>query len=79
MASLFAGHPVGIDYTDASGMNLLDIRNKTWHPTALAICGKDLKDKLLPAIDSTQPIGVIADYFVHRYGICAACQLLPWS
>ena len=79
MASLFAGHPVGIDYTDASGMNLLDIRHKTWHPTALAICGKDLKDKLLPAIDSTQPIGVIADYFVHRYGFCDACQLLPWS
>lgn len=45
MASLFAGHPVGIDCTDASGMNLLDIRHKTWHPTALAACGKDLQNK----------------------------------
>jgi xylulokinase len=46
MASLFAGRHVGIDFTDASGMNLLDIRNRQWHPAALACCGSQLRDKL---------------------------------
>lgn len=78
MASLFAGCKVGIDYTDASGMNLLDIRQKTWHPTALQVCGDHLREKLSPAIDPGLPVGAIADYFVKRYGFSKTCQVLPW-
>ena len=79
MASLFSGRHVGIDYTDASGMNLLDIRNKRWHPTALGVCGDHLEEKLTRAIDPTRPLGPIADYFVQRYGFGFTCQVLPWS
>lgn len=78
LASLFAGCHVGIDYTDASGMNVLDIRTRTWHPTSLAVCGEHLQEKLRPAIDPTRPVGEIADYFVKRYGFNSACKVLPW-
>ncbi len=78
LASLFAGHHVGIDYTDASGTNILDIRKKNWHPTALAVCGEHLLEKLMPAIDPTQPVGFIADFFVKRYGFNNTCKALPW-
>ena len=30
--SLFVGRVVGIDWSDGSGMNLLNITNKTWVP-----------------------------------------------
>ena len=57
MGSLFAGRHVGIDFTDASGMNLLDIRNKQWHPTALDCCGNQLQDKLKPPVNSQLLLG----------------------
>lgn len=78
MASLFAGRHVGIDFTDASGMNLLDIRTKQWHPFALACCGDQLQDKLKLAVNPQLPLGTIAPYFTQRYGLNSACQVLPW-
>jgi len=78
MASLFAGRYVGIDFTDASGMNLLDIRNKQWHAGALSCCADYLQVKLKPAINPQQLLGTIAPYFSQRYGFNSACQILPW-
>ncbi len=78
MACLFAGRHVGIDFTDASGMNLLDIRKKQWHPVALSCCGNELKDKLKPAINPQLALGCISPYFSSRYGFDPACQILPW-
>lgn len=79
IASLFAGCHVGIDYTDASGMNILDIHTKAWHPTALAVCGDNLRDKLADPIDPSRSVGTISDYFVQRYGFDSACRVVPWS
>ncbi len=78
MASLFAGRHVGIDFTDASGMNLLDIRNKQWHPAALACVGDKLQDKLKQAVNPQIILGTIAPYLTHRYGFNSACKVLPW-
>ncbi len=78
MASLFAGKHVGIDFTDASGMNLLDIRNKQWHPAALSCIGDKLQDKLKQAVNPQIILGTIAPYFTHRYGFNSACTVLPW-
>ena len=78
MTSLLAGRQTGIDFSDASGMNLLDIHSKSWHPTALSICGDGLENKLLPAIDPTQVLGKISNYFAARYGFNQNCQVLPW-
>lgn len=78
MASLFAGKHVGIDYTDASGMNLMDIAKKQWHLLALACCGNQLLDKLKPAVNPQLILGSIAPYFTHRYGFNSTCKVLPW-
>ncbi|MGR9100091.1 MAG: xylulokinase, partial [Gammaproteobacteria bacterium] len=78
LASLFAGRRTGIDYTDASGMNLLDIRRKTWHPTALSACAENLEEKLSPPADPRRAIGSISGFFVRRYGFDPGCIVLPW-
>ena len=36
-ASLFTGRIVGIDWADAGGMNLLDIKSKSWHQDLLDV------------------------------------------
>ncbi len=68
MASLFAGKSVGIDFTDGSGMNLLDIRSKQWCLAALACCGNKLQDKLKQPVNPQLQLGTIAAYFSLRYG-----------
>ncbi len=78
MASLFAGQPVGIDYTDASGTNLFDIAKKQWHAEALQCCGEQLADKLSNAVNPQTVLGRIAPYFVQRYGFNPDCLVLPW-
>jgi xylulokinase len=78
MASLFAGRHVGIDFTDASGMNLLDIHNKQWHPVAVTCCGDQLLDKLKPPVNPQSLVGTITPYFSHRYGFNSTCRVLPW-
>lgn len=78
MASIFAGRKVGIDYTDGSGMNLLDIESKKWHPEILGCCGQHLQDKLQQPINPQLSLGNIASYFSQRYGFNSSCKLLPW-
>ena len=46
-ASLFTGRIVGIDWADAGGMNLLDIKSKTWHQQLLDVSINRLSSPLL--------------------------------
>lgn len=78
MASLLAGHPVTIDYTDASGMNLLDLHSKKWHQPALDSCAPDLQKRLQPPVNPLLLLGTVAPYFTQRYGLNSNCKLLPW-
>ena len=45
-SSLFVGRVVGIDWSDGSGMNLLNITNKTWVPQILNTVGENLQQKV---------------------------------
>ncbi|MEE3039577.1 MAG: FGGY family carbohydrate kinase [Candidatus Latescibacterota bacterium] len=79
MASLLAGRLVPVDAGDASGTNLMDIRQRRWSPDALAATADGLNRRLLPVIDADSVVGPISPFWVERYGLAATCQVLPFS
>lgn len=78
--SLFLGKIAPIDYSDGSGMNLLDINTKTWHETALKECGDEtLADKLGELVPTDTAVGTIAEYYIKRYGFRSDCQVTAFT
>lgn len=78
-ASLFLGTYAPIDVSDASGMNLLDIRTREWNQTCLDACAPDLRQKLGEPVPSWTVLGNISDYFVQRYGFNSNCQIVSFT
>ncbi len=79
ISSLLVGAIHGIDYGDATGMNLLDIRQRAWHDDAVKSCGAQLSKKLQAAVDPRDFIGNMSKYMQERFGFSADCQVLPFS
>jgi xylulokinase len=79
MASLLKGGYAPIDFSDGSGMNLMDIRTRDWAPAALACTAPDLARKLGAIVPSHADIGVVHPYFVSRYGFSPRVRLIAWS
>lgn len=86
LASLFIGSYAPFDASDASGMNMMDLRTKRWSdPCLKAIVGGDqaevigLRTRLGCSngndniIDTNKSIGTLSAYFVDRYGFSANC------
>lgn len=78
-ATLFCGDYAPIDYSDGSGMNLLDIVNKSWSQECLKACGENLAEKLGEPVPSHSVVGKISKYFVDRYGFSPACQVVAFT
>ena len=74
IASLVAGRIAPIDPGDGAGMNLMDIRRKTWHPAALKATAPQLAKKLPPIAAAGQVIGPVSSYFVKKYGLNPEAQ-----
>jgi len=72
-ASLFVGKIVDIDWSDASGMNLLNLTNKTWVPQIINFVGQDLQSKLGTAIATDSIVGTVSMYMQERYGFPEDC------
>ncbi|KAJ3027201.1 UNVERIFIED_CONTAM: hypothetical protein HDU68_004251 [Siphonaria sp. JEL0065] len=85
ITSLLAGKYSGIDYSDASGMNLLDIHLKDWPATLLScVAGKNTSAHHLKALLGAPtaphfPISTISPYFVERYGFSPTCKVIPFT
>jgi xylulokinase len=79
MASILAGKIAPIDHGDGAGMNLMDIRRKTWLPQALKVTAPHLRRKLPSLVASSKVIGKVSPYFVGKFGLNPNTQALVWS
>jgi len=79
MASLLSGCIAPIDFGDGSGMSLMDIRKKGWHPKAIEATAPHLLKKLPPLAESSKVIGPVNPYFVKRYALNPEALSLVWT
>jgi len=75
--SLFLhGHYAGIDPSDGSGMNAMNLKTKTWVKEILNYAGSDLEQKLGKVDPSHLVQGTISKYFQARYGFKPLCSIV---
>jgi xylulokinase len=79
MASVLSGDLAAIDYGDGAGMNLMDIRDRKWHPLLLDATAPELKKRLPLLKPSDTILGPISNYYVEKYGLSATTQIVIWS
>ncbi len=79
LASVLAGKPVGTDWGDGSGMNLLDLASKRWHQPALDAVSPDLARRLGDPVEPWTVQGTISPAIAKRYGFAPTCRVVPWT
>jgi xylulokinase len=79
MASLLTASSVPIDLGDAAGMNLLDLGTATWSPVLLDATAPGLAAKLRPPVPCATRVGVVASYFVKKFGFAPSTPVIAFS
>ncbi|KAF5273037.1 hypothetical protein FQR65_LT04779 [Abscondita terminalis] len=79
LCSLFLEKIAPIDYVEASGTNLFDIKTKTWNQRLLEACGSDLELKLGQPVPSNTKLGTISRYYAERWNFNPNCQIVAFT
>lgn len=79
IASIFLGKIAPIDFSDGSGMNLLDIKRKCWSDPCLNACAPDLAERLGKPVPTNSIIGDIGSFFVQRYAFNPNCKIIAFT
>ncbi|MGB9906501.1 MAG: xylulokinase [Candidatus Saccharicenans sp.] len=58
-----------MEYGDASGTGLMDIRNRRWHQEALRAIDPELEGKLPPLSHPAEPVGYMRPEIAARFGL----------
>src|SRR5690606_25092345 len=80
--SLFVGDYVPIDFSDGSGMNLLDMKTCTWSSECMKALGldeKELVQKLGQPVDSSEIVGKVSTWMAKRFGFSKDCIVIAHS
>ncbi|XP_077364478.1 xylulose kinase-like [Festucalex cinctus] len=78
-ASLFLGGYAAIDYSDGSGMNLLDVRSKKWSEMLLEAVCPSLDVLLGTPLPSASVLGTVSSYWVRRFGFSDTCAVVAFT
>ena len=78
LASLLIGGHAPVDPGDASGTNLMNLRENQWSPAALDATAQGLATRLPAIRDSWEIIGTLSPYWQRRYSFPRAA-IVPWS
>eukprot|EP00903_Cladosiphon_okamuranus_P007840 g7585.t1 len=80
VTSILAGRYCSIDASDASGMNLMDIRSRDWHEGALAATrAEGLREKLGRVCGSHECQGRASPFFSTKFGLNPECVVVSGS
>ena len=79
MASLLVARSAPIDLGDGAGMNLLDLGSGTWSADLLDATAPGLGAKLRPPVPCAIQVGVVADFFVKKYGFSPDTPVIAFT
>eukprot|EP01063_Lacrimia_lanifica_P015481 TRINITY_DN2222_c2_g3_i1.p2 TRINITY_DN2222_c2_g3~~TRINITY_DN2222_c2_g3_i1.p2 ORF type:complete len:549 (+),score=202.88 TRINITY_DN2222_c2_g3_i1:61-1707(+) len=86
LASLLTGGYAPIDVSDGSGMNMLNIKSRTWCPEIVNLIAAEhpskaynLGARLGEVVESFTCVGQVAPYFARRFGLPATCSVVAFS
>ncbi len=60
---------IRMEFGDASGTGLMDVRKREWRSEALAVIDPALKEKLPPLRHSAEPLGHLSDDVARKFGL----------